>query len=303
VVISTKTCNQLRQLNDGSKFNKNALKALAKKNLTIFGQLVDIKFISVESIENSDKKCIEELKEFAFRLNERIFYYEFDIMSNIGFDLDLDLPFKYIDQMSVYFKKFLPQLEQKLTKLALTFMDNFYIFPICLNYEPIYIVLTCYNLIIKNCNITFPNLSNGKKWYDMFMVDFNNEKMNEIGKQMSILSKITMVKENKNTDQSKSNKDPNNKDLNKNNNKVEDFNLSFYKINNKNSNNSTNIEDNKVLHVDSIKFNENKEYKEYKEYHGSIDIRNNCSLQNPKSTYSEKVTMDSDSCLDEQAFI
>ena len=116
VVISTKTCNQLRQLNEDSKFNKNLKKILAARKVVLFDRVLDVRFINKNS---------NELKEYSFALNERIFYYEFDIMSNIGFDLNPDLPFKYIDQMSAYFKKFMPMFEQKLTQIALSFMDNF----------------------------------------------------------------------------------------------------------------------------------------------------------------------------------
>jgi hypothetical protein len=268
VVISTKTCNQLRQLNEDSKFNKSILKILAKRSMQVFGKTIDVKYINSGTAE---------LREFAFAMNERIFFLEFDIMSNIGFDLDLDLPFRYIDQMSVYFKKFLPMFEQKLTQLALTFMDNFYILPFCVSYEPVFIVLTCYNLIIKNCNITFPDL-NGKKWYEMFMVDFNNEKMTEIGKQLSIIPKLTMVKDGK-SNKAQTGVNASNE---------ENINLSFYNNEKRMNLSSTSIEDEKDLNI-FLKFNENKENKV-------------SSINNPKSTYSEKITMDSDSNLDEQAF-
>ena len=198
--------------------------------------------------------------------------------------------------MSAYFKKFMPMFEQKLTQIALSFMDNFYILPLCLNYEPIYIVLACYNLIIKNSDITFPDLPDGKKWYEMFMIDFNNVKMLEIGKQISIISKLTHEK-NENDIKNKNKKPSNTNGEDKRDNK--DININFYKFNDLKQKNSANIEDEKDLQVEALKYTENKDYKEYKEC-CSIEIKYNQNY--PKSTSSEKITMDSDSNLDENAY-
>lgn len=290
VVLSTKTCNLKRSLNENGDFCKNLLQVLSKRNITIFGRTLNMSFINKKSAD---------LEEFTFGLNEKIFYLEFDILSKIGFDLNLDLPFKYIDKMSVYLKRNLPQYETQLTKIALAFMDEFYFLPLCLNYEPLYIVLTCYNLITKNCNITFPNLPNGKKWYEIFLTDSNNvtKKMAEYGKQISII--LTTVKEHKN-----------NKNQNK---EKENIILTFYKNNEKKSNNSSlaslaSTEDSD-LHNDIIKYNENKDNEmlkfENKERtcNNTYNENKSCgSLLNLKSTHSEKVTVDSDSNLYEQAF-
>lgn len=335
IVLAIKTSNQLRQLNDESKFNRNYLKILARKNVSVCGFNFDINFVNTES---------KQLNDLAFMANEKVFFYEFDVMAKIGFDLNLDLPFKYIDQMDTYLKKYLPLFDTKITQLALSLIDNFYTLPLCLNYQPLYIVLTCYNLITKNLRISFPDLPNKKKWHEIFGIKINIDIMSDIGKTIGILTNLIKARAEKNNIINQSNNEGNSNNLTQNlqqnsKNKIADdkINYTFYQKsqsksplenpenyfvshNPKNSHNHINSEyfnasncSNLTNTCSSVTCSSSGEIKNLQTQVDKVEVISQNEIKEPlnyglkcnlipKSTYSEKVTTDSDSNLDEQAF-
>jgi len=115
---------------------------------------------------------LEINERLCFDVSERIFFMEFEVMNRIGFDLNVDLPFKYLEIMNGYIKQYLPSLEIQISKCIGKLIDQIYIFPICLYFEPLLLVLACYSIVL--CKIKFPDLPDNKQWFTLIdpMIDY-----------------------------------------------------------------------------------------------------------------------------------
>jgi hypothetical protein len=93
--------------------------------------------------------------------------------------------------------------QDKITKAVKSFLEEIYCLPICVYYEPIYIVLVCYKIILNKFPIIkFPNLPNGKPWEKMF--DYNEHVLEKVyddiilyHKKINIIRSELKILENK----------------------------------------------------------------------------------------------------------
>jgi len=119
LLISSKICNQLIPLND-----------LVKEYSTFIVKRSNGKIILNES--------------FLFEIYERICFIEFEILTKIGFDLNIDLPYKYLDMMVNYVLKFLRN--PKFLVISTNFVNDSFKLPLCLYYSPKLIALAGINM-------------------------------------------------------------------------------------------------------------------------------------------------------------
>ena len=133
--ISTKVCNQLVPLND---LVKEFLKNINKTNL----------------IEESS----------LLETSERICFLEFEILNKIGFDLNIDLPYKYMDLMVNYVLNTLRN--PKFLVIATNFLNDSFKLPLSLYYSPKLLALAGIYMTMSWFKVKLPDFQ-GLKWYQI----------------------------------------------------------------------------------------------------------------------------------------
>jgi len=108
-------------------------------------------------------------------------------MNGIGFDLNVDLPFKYLEMMNGYIKVYLPSLEIQISKCVEKLLDQVYVLPICLYFEPLQLVLACYSIVL--CKIKFPDIPGDRKWFNLIDQEIEFEVVSEIAELILTICK------------------------------------------------------------------------------------------------------------------
>jgi hypothetical protein len=113
----------------------------------------------IASVASSLLKGCEEI-------GEKIIKSEIKILAKIGFDLDIDLPYKFLESMIDYLRRNFKDNFRNFLQTTTNFINDSFKLPLCLNYEPKLIALTSIFLTAKLFNITLPD-ENGVKWYNL----------------------------------------------------------------------------------------------------------------------------------------
>jgi hypothetical protein len=119
-------------------------------------------FISVEKIASVASSLLKGCEE----IGEKIIKSEIKILAKIGFDLDIDLPYKFLESMIDYLRRNFKDNFRNFLQTTTNFINDSFKLPLCLNYEPKLIALTSIFLTAKLFNITLPD-ENGVKWYNL----------------------------------------------------------------------------------------------------------------------------------------
>lgn len=126
-------------------------------------------------------------------LKENIIKTEFEILNSIGFDLNLDLPYIYIEKMKPYITDCLKN--DKLTKIVYNFLNDSFKLPLILHYAPIKIALAALYLLGVHFKVDLIDTKEGKKWYSILSTDVSFEEIIEIA---NMINQIYLVLRNKN---------------------------------------------------------------------------------------------------------
>jgi len=99
-------------------------------------------------------------------IDDMIINSEIKILTKIGFDFDIGLPYKFLESMIDYLRKNTKDNFRNFLQTTTNFINDSFKLPLCLNYEPKLIALTSIFLTAKLFNITLPD-ENGVKWYNL----------------------------------------------------------------------------------------------------------------------------------------
>ena len=140
ILVSVKVCNQLTPLEELVKFFLKQYTRQMQLNLAIDNQLV-------------------------FETSERLCMLEFEILSAVGFDLNLDLPYRYVHQMKSYYFDYLGN--PKLIIITTNFINDSFKVPLCLYFDPLLIALAGLHLASVYFNVPLPATKEGVKWFNL----------------------------------------------------------------------------------------------------------------------------------------
>lgn len=87
-------------------------------------------------------------------LNKKLIRKEYDILTVIGFNIEIDSPFLFFDKLKDYLSKFKLNLENFFILLNYIIKDS-YIMPLSLYYTPNVIVISCIKIIKEKYNLKF----------------------------------------------------------------------------------------------------------------------------------------------------
>jgi hypothetical protein len=137
-------------------------------------------------------------QQMMFELSEALCLKEFELLEYIGFDLNVDLPFTYINQMKEYYLEHLKN--SKLIIITTNIINDSFILPLCLYYDPLHIALASMYLLSVYFRIELPDVE-GRKWYQLIDQNIDLEDI----KALSV--KIYNIYEFANCKDGKANKD------------------------------------------------------------------------------------------------
>jgi len=129
IFISTKATNNLISINSLIKIIK---------------EIINIKLSNITLNEDSIKNLLIQS--------------EYAILESISFDLNIDLPYKFILQLKDYFNKKINISSELLIKSSCQFINDSFHFPFCLFYSPNTIAIACIKLMIEKYKLYDINL-------------------------------------------------------------------------------------------------------------------------------------------------
>lgn len=103
--------------------------------------------------KNSSSSNELQVSEIAGDIKENIFNYEFEILSTINFDTNVDLPYLFFHKVKNYFDKCFDVYSKKLTLLCNYYINDTFLIPISLYFHPSVICLCCAMIVCKKSKL------------------------------------------------------------------------------------------------------------------------------------------------------
>lgn len=154
---------------------------------------------TLDTSEFSNKHKLEEditIEDFSLELKceilrrileNKIKEKELEILMQIGFDLNVDLPYLYMDRMRGYFQQNF-QKSDKLIEICYNFLNDSFKLPLCVYYSPLKIALASILLLSRHFkNIELVDNKNGVKWYQMISEEIELEEIENISDYLNVL--------------------------------------------------------------------------------------------------------------------
>jgi len=127
---------------------------------------------------------------FKKSLEEKIKKRELEILYLTGFDLNIDLPYIYIEKLKPYFQQYLPKSE-KLVEIAYNFINDSFKLPVCLYYSPLKIALAAVYLLNHHFKVDLVDTKSGTKWYHLIDSDTNIQEIKELAGLMNSIYQLS----------------------------------------------------------------------------------------------------------------
>ena len=89
---------------------------------------------------------------------------ETELLQSIGFDLNVDLPYIFVERMRPYFQQNYVKCD-KLIEITYNFINDSFKLPVCLYYSPLKIALASIYLINYHFKIDLVDSKDKIKWY------------------------------------------------------------------------------------------------------------------------------------------
>ena len=165
ILIATKTCNKLINM---EKLIKNMLESYLEQEKGLISIIT----------EKIIKELMEEIKK-----------EEIEILIKIGFELDVDMPYNYLKEIKKYLMTYYSDNSSKLLQLLYYYINDSFILPLCLNYHPKLIAISCLYLLFQFLKIDLKNSINGTIWYKIIDSDYNYDEIEQLSNLISIVYK------------------------------------------------------------------------------------------------------------------
>lgn len=154
-------------------------------------RLVPVYLQVISSIGITDVSMKEKTLETISELSERVMEKEFAVLKTIGFDLNVDLPYVYLEKMKIYFNEHINN--DKHIKIIYNFLNDSFKLPVSLYYSPLKVSLACIYLFSYHFKTNLPDMNDGKKWYKILDDTIELNEITEIG---SIINNIYVFLKN-----------------------------------------------------------------------------------------------------------
>lgn len=130
-------------------------------------------------------KKIKEDKSSLIPITEKVKEAEFSLLNKIGFDINIDLPYIYIDRMRGYLNEYVKN--DKFIKIIHNFINDSFKLPIGLYYTPIKIALSAVYLFQYHFKVLLPKTKEGIEWYNILSKEISIDEIKEISSMINLL--------------------------------------------------------------------------------------------------------------------
>jgi len=114
--------------------------------------LIYLKDIIVIIKEILKKKAKLEINENEIR--NKLYEFEFNVLNNLGFELNLDLPYKFLNNLKKYFELNIFNINtDKLIEICCNYINDIFYLPVSLYYSPNLISISCVILMQNKLNL------------------------------------------------------------------------------------------------------------------------------------------------------
>ena len=110
-------------------------------------------FINNQLINNTNQNNNLNIND----LNKKLIQKEYDILTSIGFNIEIDSPYQFFSKLKYYFSKSEMSSSHFFILLSYIIKDSL-ILPISLYYTPNIIAISCIKIIVEQYNINFINI-------------------------------------------------------------------------------------------------------------------------------------------------
>lgn len=114
---------------------------------------------------------------------DKILEYELCILSEIGFDLNIDLPYSFVEKMKPYFED--NRKLDKYIKIVYNFLNDSFKIPLCLYYSPITVSMAAFYLLSTHFKVNLVDTKDNKKWYNFVSDQVSFEDIVEVANLMN----------------------------------------------------------------------------------------------------------------------
>ena len=163
------------------------------------GSKICNELLPLEKIIQEYLLCImkksEITKEAIIETTQKVCSVEFEVLAKIGFDLNIDLPYKYLDLMVNYVMKTLRN--RKFIEISCNYVNDSFKFPLCLYYSPKLIALASIYMTIQLFKSNLPDTSDGLKWYQIVDPRIDFDKIVEVANFLEKIYKFYSQKNEK----------------------------------------------------------------------------------------------------------
>ena len=170
-------------------------------------QSEDTELMLKETLDTSEFSRQEEVKpEFTSEqkyeilrkiLEDKIKEKELLILKIIGFDLNIDLPYIFIERMKSYFQQNFSKSE-KLIEVCFNFLNDSFKLPCCIYYSPLKIALACVLLLNIHFKVELIDSKNGVKWFHQLSNEIELEEIESISETLNLLYAYSKEKKESN---------------------------------------------------------------------------------------------------------
>lgn len=139
---------------------------------------------------NISQMSMKEPSDFIKQhLDTRIKLREMEILERLGFDINLDLPYIYVEKMKPYIVQYIPKSE-KFIGIINNFINDSFKIPVCLFYSPLKIALSAVYLLSVHFNIELLCTKDGTKWYQLIDPETSLEEVVEIAELINLIYQL-----------------------------------------------------------------------------------------------------------------
>lgn len=164
----------------------------------VCNQLVPMKYLCdlfLKMYVKNTKFNFSITEEHIYEVCEKLCMKESEIINCLGFDMDVDLPYRYVQSMKPYFLNYLKN--PKLMIITTNFINDSFKLPLCLYFDPILIALASMYLLSVYFKIHLVD-KEGIKWYNIIDKSIQLEDIILISEKINAVYKFCNEHKNKN---------------------------------------------------------------------------------------------------------
>jgi len=130
-------------------------------------------------------KKVKDDKSNILSIADKVKETEFILLNKIGFDINVDLPYLYIEQMRGYLSEYVKN--EKYIKIIHNFINDSFKLPLILYYSPIKIALSAVYLLQYHFKISLPKTKENIEWYNLLSKEISIDEIKEISSLINLI--------------------------------------------------------------------------------------------------------------------